>query len=288
MSPLALLLVLLAALCHSGWNLIVKTDARRLEIQSGALVVGTLVCAPVLFFYSPWTLPPQAWVAIAVSALFESAYVLALTSAYGAGDMSLVYPVARGSGTVLVAPLAVLLLGERLSPQGVIGIALVVGGIFLSHGLGRGVLRGWTVGRGQHRALGWALLTGVFIASYSLVNKIGVTLVPVPLYAFLVFLADAVLVRLVQPWWGVAPSALRRDAPWGRMIVVGVLMMGAYLAVLVAMSQAPVSYVVATREVSVVLAALFGALVLRERHSAARVAGAVVIFGGLCAIALAR
>lgn len=288
MSPLALLLVLLAALCHSGWNLIVKTDARRLEIQSGALVVGTLVCAPVLFFYSPWTLPPQAWVAIAVSALFESAYVLALTSAYGAGDMSLVYPVARGSGTVLVAPLAVLLLGERLSPQGVIGITLVVGGIFLSHGLGRGALRGWTVGRGQHRALAWALLTGVFIASYSLVNKVGVTLAPVPLYAFLVFLADAVLVRLVQPWWGVAPSALRRDAPWGRMIVVGVLMMGAYLAVLVAMSRAPVSYVVATREVSVVLAALFGALVLRERHSAARVAGAVVIFGGLCAIALAR
>jgi drug/metabolite transporter (DMT)-like permease len=288
MSPLALLLVLLAALCHSGWNLIVKTDARRLEIQSGALVVGTLVCAPVLFFYSPWTLPPQAWIAIAVSALFESAYVLALTSAYGAGDMSLVYPVARGSGTVLVAPLAVLLLGERLSPRGVIGIALVVAGIFLSHGLGRGALRGWTMGRGQHRALAWALLTGVFIASYSLVNKVGVTLAPVPLYAFLVFLADAVLVRLVQPWWGAAPPALRRDAPWGRMIVVGVLMMGAYLAVLVAMSQAPVSYVVATREVSVVLAALFGALVLRERHSAARVAGAVVIFGGLCAIALAR
>ena len=288
MSLLALLLVLLAALCHSAWNLIVKTDARRLEIQSGALVVGTLVCAPVLFFYSPWTLPPRAWVAIAVSALFESAYVLALTSAYGAGDISLVYPVARGTGTVLVAPLAVLLLGERLSSQGVIGIALVVGGIFLSHGLGRGALQGWAVGRGQHRALGWALLTGVFIASYSLVNKVGVTLAPVPLYAFLVFLADAVLVRLVQPWWGAAPPALRRDAPWGRMIVVGVLMMGAYLAVLVAMSQAQVSYVVATREVSVVLAALFGALVLRERHSAARVAGAVVIFGGLCAIALAR
>ena len=288
MSPRALLLVLLAALCHSAWNLIVKTDARRLEIQSGALVVGTLMCAPVLFFYSPRTLSPHAWALIAVSALFESAYVLALTSAYGAGDMSLVYPVARGSGTVLVAPLAVLLLGERLSPQGVIGIALVVGGIFLSHGLGRGALRGWAAGRGQHRALGWALLTGALIAGYSLVNKVGVTLVPVPLYAFLVFLGDAVLVRLVQRWWGATPPTLRREAPWGRMIAVGVLMMGAYLAVLVAMSQAPVSYVVATREVSVVVAALVGAIVLHERHSIARVAGAVVIFGGLCAIALAR
>ena len=100
MSPTALLLVLLAALCHSGWNLIVKTDPRRLEIQSGALWVGALICAPVLYFHSPWELPPQAWVAVVVSAALESAYVLALSSAYAAGDMSLVYPVARGSGSV--------------------------------------------------------------------------------------------------------------------------------------------------------------------------------------------
>jgi drug/metabolite transporter (DMT)-like permease len=284
MPPAALVLVLLAALCHSAWNLVVKTDARRLEIQSGALVVGTLLCSPVLFFYSPWALSPVAWAAVAASALLESAYVLTLTSAYGAGDMSLVYPVARGTGPVLVAPLAVLFLGERLSLQGAVGIGLVVTGIFLSHA----ALSGWAVAGTQRRALGWALLTGVLIAGYSLVNKIGVTLVPVPLYAFLVFLGDAVLVRLVQRWRGGAVPALRRDAPWGRIVAVGVLMMGAYLAVLVAMSQAPVSYVVATREVSVVLAALLGALVLHERHSVARVAGAVVIFGGLCAIALAR
>ena len=284
MSPIALLLVLLAALCHSAWNLIVKTDARRLEIQSGALVVGTLLCAPVLLFHSPWTLPPLAWAAVAVSALFESAYVLALTSAYAAGDMSLVYPVARGTGTVLVAPLAVLLLGERPSLQGAVGIGLVVVGILLSHG----ALSGWAAARAHRHALGWALLTGALIAGYSLVNKVGVTLAPVPLYAFLVFLADAALVRLVQRWRGGSTPVLRRDAPWGRIVAVGVLMMGAYLAVLLAMSQAPVSYVVATREISVVVAALLGALVLRERHSAARVAGAVVIFGGLCAIALAR
>ena len=279
----ALLLVLLAALCHSGWNLIVKTDPRRLEIQAGALWVGTLMCAPALYFHSPWDMPPQAWVAVAVSAMLESAYVLALTAAYAAGDMSLVYPVARGSGSVLVPPLAVLLLGERLSWQGILGIALVVVGIFLSHG----ALTGWAAARAHRPALGWALATGVLIASYSLVNKVGVSLVPVPLYAFLVFLADAVIVRAVQWGRGAAP-AFRRDAPWGRMTAVGVLMMGAYLAVLVAMAHAPVSYVVAAREVSVVVAALVGVLLLRERHSLARVAGAAVIFGGLCAIALAR
>ena len=211
MSPTALLLVLVAALCHSAWNLIVKSDARRLEIQSGALVVGTLLCAPVLLFHPPWSLPPLAWAAVAVSALFESAYVLALTSAYGAGDMSLVYPVARGTGTVLVAPLAVLLLGERPSLQGALGIGLVVFGIFLSHG----ALGGWAAARAHRRAVGWALLTGAMIAGYSLVNKVGVTLVPVPLYAFLVFLTDAVLVRLVQRWRGGSVPALRRGRALG-------------------------------------------------------------------------
>jgi drug/metabolite transporter (DMT)-like permease len=283
MSPTALLLVLLAALCHSGWNLIVKTDPRRLEIQSGALWVGALMCAPVLYFHSPWGLPPQAWMAVVVSAALESGYVLALSSAYAAGDMSLVYPVARGTGSVLVPPLAVLLLGERLSGQGIVGIALVVIGIFLSHG----ALTGWTASRAHRPALRWALLTGVLIASYSLVNKVGVALVPVPLYAFLVFLGDAVIVRVVQ-WRMRAAPVFRRDAPWGHMAVVGVLMMAAYLAVLMAMAHAPVSYVVAAREVSVVVAALIGVLLLRERHSLVRVAGAVVIFGGLCAIALAR
>ncbi len=283
MSPTALLLVLLAALCHSGWNLIVKTDARRLEIQAGALWVGTLMCLPVLCFHSPWEVPPAAWVAVAASAALESGYVLALTSAYAAGDMSLVYPVARGTGSVLVPPLAVLLLGERLAWQGILGIALVVLGIFLSHG----ALSGWAVARAHRPALGWALLTGMLIASYSLVNKLGVSLVPVPLYAFLVFLADALIVRGVL-WGKGAPPLLRRDAPWGRMAAVGFLMMVAYLAVLAAMAHAPVSYVVAAREVSVVVAALIGVLLLRERHSLARVVGAVVIFGGLCAIALAR
>jgi drug/metabolite transporter (DMT)-like permease len=222
-------------------------------------------------------------VAVAVSAVLESAYVLALTSAYAAGDMSLVYPVARGSGSVLVPPLAVLLLGERVSWQGVSGIGLVVVGIFLSHG----ALTGWAAARAHRPALGWALLTGLLIASYSLVNKVGVSLVPVPLYAFLVFLADAVIVRAVQ-WRMRAAPVFRREAPWGRMAAVGALMMGAYLAVLVAMAHAPVSYVVAAREVSVVVAALIGVLLLHERHSLVRVVGAVVIFGGLCAIALAR
>ena len=276
----ALLLVLGAAVCHSVWNLLVKSDARRLEIQSGALLVGVVLCSPALLIYPLTAVSPAAWGAVLVSGLFEAGYVFALTAAYGAGDLSLVYPVARGTPPLLVVPLAIVLLGERPAWQGLVGIGLVVLGIAAGHG-------GFPGGpaRVNRRALALALLTGVFTAGYSLVNKLGVALVPVPLYALLVFAVDATLISLAR--WLRAETRVR-DTPWGRTIVVGVLMMAAYLAVLAAMAQAPVSYVVAAREVSVVVAAILGALVLRERHPAGRIAGAAVIFAGLVLIALAR
>ena len=281
----ALLLVLGAAVCHSAWNLLVKTDARRLEIQSGALVVGVVLCSPALLIHPLTEVSRSAWGAILLSGVFETAYVFALTAAYGAGDLSLVYPVARGTPPLLVVPLAVVLLGERPSAQGLAGIGLVVVGIYASHA---GLVGGRPAARANGRALGLALLTGVFTAGYSLVNKLGVGLVPVPLYAFLVFGVDATLIHVVRWVRGGLTPPLGRDAPWGRTVAVGVLMMAAYLAVLAAMTMAPVSYVVAAREVSVVVTAALGALVLREPHSAARITGAAVIFAGLVVIALAH
>ncbi len=144
--------------------------------------------------YPLGAIPPAAWAVVLVSGVLETSYVFALAAAHGAGDLSLVYPVARGVAPVVVAPLAVLFLGERLSALG--GIGLVVVGIFWSHGALTG---GWSAARAHRRAFG-----------------------------------------------------------------------------------------LATRELSIVVAALLGVLVLRERHSAVRLAGAVTIFAGLGVIALAR
>src|SRR3989442_15936091 len=130
----ALLLVLGAAVCHSAWNLLVKTDARRLEIQSGALIVGALLCSPALLIYALAEVSGPAWGVILLSGLFATAYVFPLTAAYGAGDLSLVYPVARGTPPLLVVPLAIVLLGERPAWQGLVGIGLVVLGIAAGHG----------------------------------------------------------------------------------------------------------------------------------------------------------
>ncbi len=280
----ALGIVLIAALCHATWNLLLKTESRRLQVQSGALAVGVLLASPVLFFYSLDTVSPAAWLLIVLSALFETAYVFALTAAYGAGDLSLVYPVARGTAPLVVGPLAVALLGETLSRPGVAGIVLVVAGIWVSH-LGAVTDHPGHAGR---RALALAVFTGLMTAGYSLVNKLGVTLVPVPLYAFLVFVINVMLIHVALALRGRRPLLLRRDLPWARTLAVGVLMIAAYLGVLLAMTKAPVAYVVAAREVSIPLAAVLGWLVLGEQHSGSRLAGAVVIFAGLVVMGIGR
>jgi drug/metabolite transporter (DMT)-like permease len=276
-------LVLGAAVFHSVWNLVLKSEPRRLEASLLALGAAVLLCAPVLFVYPLTELPARAWMLVLLSGVFETAYLITLTAAYEVGDLSLVYPIARGIAPLVVTPFAVLVLGEHVSPSGLIGIALVVLGIFSAH---QGFLRS-AAGAGARQAVGLAVLTGVMIAGYSLVNKAGVQTVPVVLYAFLVLFVDLCLLAVVLRLRGgfVWP---RPGAPRWRALAIGVLMLGAYLGILTALSLAPVSYVVAGREVSIVVTALAGALVLRERHSPRRIAGAVVIFAGLVVLAFSR
>ena len=289
MPPTALLLVLGAAVCHSVWNLLIKAEPRRVEAQFGAITVGAVMAAPVLLVYSIESVPAFGWLLVVVSALFETAYVFALSAAYGAGDLSVVYPVARGTAAFVVAPLAVVLLGERLSIPGMLGIALVVLGIAVHSTEDR--RRAPSTGGAPALAgpaFRLAVLTGLMTAGYSLVNKVGVTAVPVLLYGFLVFALDAVFMNAVLIAQRRASWPLRPGGPWRVTIVVGLLMIAAYFAVLSAMARAPVAYVVAGREVSIVIATALGTLLLGEGRSAVRLSGAFVIFLGLVLIALSR
>jgi drug/metabolite transporter (DMT)-like permease len=280
----AVVLVLGAALVHGLWNLILKREGGRAVVMLGALVVGVLFTAPVLAFYPIADVPLEGWLLVLLAAAFETGYVVALSAAYGVGDLSLVYPVARGTAPIVVAPLAMLLLGERPSVQGLIGIALVVLGIFGSH---LPSLRGVGLAPEARRALGLAFVTGLMTAGYSIVNKVGVGLVPVPVYSASVFALNAALFALILRHRGERLASVRA-MPWRPTIAMGVLMMLSYMAILLAMSMAPVMYVVAAREVSIVVGAALGAVALRERHPVARVAGAIVIFAGVAVLALAR
>jgi drug/metabolite transporter (DMT)-like permease len=262
-----------------------KTEPRRLEVMWGALGVGILCTSPILLVHPITELPREAWALILLSGLFETAYMVFLSAAYGAGDLSLVYPIARGTAPVLVTPLAILVLGERLSPLGILGIGLVVFGIFASQGVSS---RLSPFAPGARRAVALAVLTGVMTAGYSLVNKVGVSVAPAALYAFLVFVVNGVLTWVVLWRRHALAWPLGRGIRPVRLVAIGILMMAAYMAVVVSMSLAPVSYVVAARETSIVVGALLGALVLKERQPVARLAGAAVIFAGVLVIALSR
>ena len=279
----AVLLVLGAALCHSTWNLLLKRTSRPLDLWPRALLTGVVLTSPVLFVHPLREVSTLGWTMIVLSGLFETGYVFSLAAAYRAGELSLVYPLARGTAPLVVTPLAAAMFGERPSASGLVAIVLVVTGIYASYARG---LRSASA-PGSRRAAGLALLTGVMTAGYSLVNSVGVRHVPVALYGFLVFVVNVALLCLVLRWRG-QPSFKGGRGAWVRTTAIGVLMMTAYLAVLLAMSQAPVSYVVAGREVSIVVGALLGVVVLGERDGRARLGGALLIFLGLVVLALSR
>jgi uncharacterized membrane protein len=201
----------------------------------------------------------------------------------------LVYPLARGSGPLFVPMLAVVLLGEEIALLGGIGILFIIGGIYCVH------LRSFTSAAflEPFRALRggaslWALFTGLAIAFYSLVDKVGVGLVYPPVYIY---------VMMLITWLVITPWVLIRErhglkSEWrrhkGAIVVVGFLSGFTYLMILFALTMSKVSYVAAVREVSIVLSAYFGIVYLGEKHGRQKLLGAALIALGVVAIGLSR
>ena len=274
-------LLAVAALLHSVWNLLARRSANKQVFLWTALVVGSAgYLVPGLLLYHP--LPAAAWGLIALSGGLEAVYFLLLGSAYQRGDLSLVYPLARGTALLAVAVLARTVLGERITPTGVLGIGLVVGGMVVLHvrTLDRaGLLAPLRSLRERPSQL--AVLTGLTTAGYSLVDKVGVPLAGPWLYLWLIFVVAAVA---LAPYMLLARRAAVR-AEWQAnrpaILVTAGLFFAAYGLVLVALTRSPVSYVAAVREISVVFAALRGTLVLREPFAGSKTLGATLIFAGI-------
>lgn len=276
---LPLTLVLLSAGLHTGWNLIVKSEDDKLF--SGWLTVMTpaLLLSPVLFLTG---LPsPDAWAILAGSGVIHTFYMIALIQAYTHGDLSVVYPIARGLAPLLVAVGAPLVLGERLSVPAIFGIILVGGGITW---LGLSARRG----HASLAALGWAIATAACICSYSIVDKVGVTRTDPLAYIIVLMGFNGVCMTPVVLW--------RRDRArladlwrrrWGISVAGGLLSIAAYFLVLMAMRLTQVSYIAALRETSVLLAALLGWRVLGEAYGARRILASGVVVLGLLLLVLA-
>ena len=280
----ALALVVAAAAFHAAWNALAKRAQDQLVFLWSSVGIASVVLAPVGLFRLPaGGLPADAVPFVVATILVHAVYFVALGRAYRHGDFSRVYPIARGLGVALVPLIALVAFDEWLSPLGTLGVVLVVAGII---GLGR-TLPPAGAPTAPGRGTVWALLTGVTIATYSLVDKAGVgRLDPVPYIALMglgisTLLAPAVLARR---------AALAREwkANWPTILLAASMNLTSYLLVLFAFRLSKVAYVVAARELSILFSAFIGTLWLGEGRLGPRLAGALVVLAGVVCVALAR
>jgi drug/metabolite transporter (DMT)-like permease len=265
----ATFLALGSAALHAAWNLLVKTSADRLLAAWGFYLVGGILFLPFL----PLVGVPGADTLpfIAVSSVVHVVYVVALTRAYQHADFSFAYPLARGGGALVAAVGGVVFLADSLSGLAWLAIAIVIGGLasLVRPGVGR-------------VALLWAGLTAAMIGTYTTLDAAGARRSSGLGYGIAIVLAAGAVLSVVL----VASGSASRIGPamraeWPRYLVGGVCSTLAYSLVLAGARLAPVGYVAALRESSVVLGAAAGWLFLHERLGRARLASALVVATGL-------
>jgi drug/metabolite transporter (DMT)-like permease len=286
MSVTALLLVLAAAFVHAGWNYLAKRAGGGAAFVWLFGVVSATLYTPIalwLLARGDWALTPLQLLFMAGTAVIHSAYFLLLQRGYRAGDLSLVYPVARGTGPLLATVAAIAFFGERPTTLALAGAALVIGGIFFM-----AFTRGETQRAARHpEAVGFGLVTGVTIAGYTLWDKhaVAILLIPPLVLDWAGNLGRTLLVSpyAVQHWPRVCEVWRTRRL---EVIAVGVLCPLSYILVLTAMVFTPVSYVAPAREVSIVIGTLLGSHLLSEPDAGRRLAGAATIVLGVLALAL--
>jgi drug/metabolite transporter (DMT)-like permease len=277
--PLAVLpLVLLAAVFHATWNALLKASENPLALATRAVSWGTAVSLPAVA--AAWIvtgrpgLPLAGWLLALASAFLELVYFIFLSAAYQRGELSVVYPIARGTAPLLSVLVGLALLGERLHATAGLGVIALLAGI-------------WAVRRpaGAGSALGPALLTGLMIAAYTSLDRIGVRLGPPWIYGWLLWLFGAIFL--------IAYTRVRR-VPGSRLtdeprisVTVGVLMTAAYFMILFALSVAPLVVIAPLRESAIVLVTAWGIWRLGEHRGAwIRMAGALAIVGGIALLTI--
>ncbi|WP_298933823.1 EamA family transporter [uncultured Ramlibacter sp.] len=288
----ALALVVLAGLIHASWNIAAKKAGGDARFAAFTGLVMMVFWAPLGIWLAIDELPQWGmtqWLFIAASSALHTLYYLTLLRGYRKADLTVVYPLARGSGPLLSSLVAIFVLGEHISLVGLAGIVGVVGGVFLIAG-GPALLRTAHDPAARirlHKGMRYGLLTGAFIASYTVVDGYAVKLLAVsPI--LLDYIGNLFRMGLLAP-------AVLRDIPqarvlwqqqWKYAVFVGIISPVSYVLVLYAMKEAPLSHVAPAREVSMLFAALIGGHLLGEGDRRARLLGAVLIAMGVMALAL--
>ncbi len=284
MIAIAVGMALVAAVFHGTWNVLVKvggdpiTTFRRVTLMTA--VVATIPLLPAWLLLGRPGLSPAAAALCLLSAILETAYLWLLSAAYRRGELSAVYPIARGSAPLLSVAIGLVVLGERLTSPQLIGVALLLIGILAV-----------TISQASGRATVPALLTGVAIALYTSVDRVGVRLSTPWIYAWLLFTLMAIALPLSI--WAASALRLYRGPPqaqqpsWGQSTLIGAFMWAGYFLVLWALSLAPLAVVAPVRETAVVAVAVWGVWRLRERQRAAmKLSGAIATLAGVALLAV--
>jgi drug/metabolite transporter (DMT)-like permease len=295
---LALGLIAVAAVLHGAWNILLKTAGDPLRTATVGVATASAVLVPLVaigwFTLGRPVVPREAWAVGIVSGGVEVFYFMFLAAAYRRGDLSVVYPLARGSAPLLAVTIGVGLLGERLPAGAIGGVALLFAGLVV-------VQRPWRLLRAaaaahDRSAAGFALLTGAMIATYSALDRVGVQLAPAWFYAGILWptcAAGLLLVAVLRP--RVAGGTFRASpvpVDRRRAVAGGFLTFAAYGLVLAALSRAPLAIVAPLRESAVLVTSAWGVARLREasgrREVAIRIAGSALVLAGAAALAIAR
>lgn len=275
------IVVLLAALCHAIWNAFIKVDGDRLVFMA-VLLAGSGMGALSATLFLP--LPaPESWPYIALSILLHQGYTIFLILAYRYGDLSHVYPLARGSAPLIVAFLSVTLIGEQLTRHALLAVFIMgVGIMTLSLTRGAQNLRNpW--------AVFFALGTGLFIAGYTITDGVGARLAgSAHSYAAWMLGLEAIPIVTFVLWKRKMRALPQINRIWKPAMLMGLISLAAYWTVIWAMSVAPIALVAALRETSIIFAVLFGVLFLKERLSLARLASTFLTLAGVALLKVSR
>lgn len=294
MSLTALTLVLTAALVHATWNYFLKKANATRPFWWLVYIITAVITVPALFIYDPQALSnitPIGWLVIALSAPIHVIYGQVLQIGYKKSDYSIVYPTARGTGPLITVLCAVLILGDRPSFWGWIGIVLILASIVLlamPHKQDK-----QTQDLRIRAGIFWGFLTGCFIAGYSFCDAWAVQqetgLTPLSFYFPSIAVRAIVFAPFIMMhanWKAESKEILTTPRLQKALAVVTVGSPLAYILVLYAMTIAPLAYVAPSREVGMMIGVVLGGLLLRERLSVTRLAGVIGMTLGVILVGL--
>jgi len=285
MTLLALLIVLTSAFLHAFWNLLLKRANSGLTLMWLIFLSMVIVYVPVaayIYIANQPVIGSRELVAMAGNGVLQLTYFLLLNQSYRFGDLSVVYPLARGSGPLLVTIYAVTVIGEKPSPLAVGGAVLIAVGVLVL-GFNPKALRV----PGAAKGVMFALLTGATIATYTLWDRYAVHDLKINPFLYL-------WVGAVVQWVVITPFVLRRGAAigaewrarWKYAVSIGAISIGAYALILFALTFSPVSYIAPAREISVLVGSLMGSRVLAEEFTPRRIIAAAAMVIGMIGLAL--